>query len=113
MTKPPLIIYVDIDDTLVRSVGTKRIPIPAAVRHVCELKRQGAKLYCWSSGRADYARQSAQELSIADCFTAFLPKPQVLLDDQDLSEWRGLVQVHPAGCEANSVEDYQRRREDA
>lgn len=113
MTRPPLIIYVDIDDTLVRSVGTKRIPVPAVLRHVRALKQQGAELYAWSSGGADYARRSAEELGVADCFAAFLPKPQALLDDQDIGAWRGLLQVHPAGCEGRSVEDYRRSREAA
>ncbi len=72
---PPTVVYVDVDDTLVRSVGTKRIPIPAAVRHVRALFEQGAELYCWSSGGADYARQSAEECDIADCFRAFPPGP--------------------------------------
>ena len=107
----PLVVYVDVDDTLVRSVGTKRIPIPAVVQHVRDLKAQGAELFCWSSGGADYARQSADELGIADCFSAFLPKPQVLIDDQETGAWRGLLVVHPAtaASEAASVEEYRRR----
>jgi len=100
-----------VDDTLVRSVGTSRVPIPAVVRHVRSLFEQGAELYGWSSGGAEYARRSAEELGIADCFTAFLPKPQVVLDDQNISEWRGLLQVHPTGCEGRSVDDYRRRRD--
>jgi phosphoserine phosphatase len=108
-TLPLLTVYVDVDDTLVRSVGTKRIPIPAAVRHVRDLKQQGAELYCWSSGGAEYARRSAEELGVADCFTAFLPKPQVLLDDQEIGEWRRFLVVHPAGSEGQSVEEYKRR----
>lgn len=110
MAESPLVVYVDIDDTLVRTAGSKRIPIPAAVRHVRALKEQGAELYGWSSGGAEYVRQSAEELGIADCFVAFLPKPHVLLDDQDVSAWRGLLQVHPSGCEGGSVEEYRRRR---
>ena len=42
----PICIYVDVDDTLVRSVGSKRIPIPSVIRHVGELHREGAILYC-------------------------------------------------------------------
>jgi len=109
---PPqrLVIYVDIDDTLVRTYGTKRIPMPAAVRHVRELKAHGgADLYCWSSGGAEYARRSAEELGLADCFTSFLPKPQVLLDDQEMTEWRQLIVIHPAGSEGRTVEDYRER----
>ena len=108
-TLPTLIVYVDVDDTLIRSVGIKQIPIPGVVRHVRELKQQGADLYCWSSGGAEYARRSAEELGISDCFIAFLPKPQVMLDDQETGEWRRFLVVHPAGVEGQSVEEYKRR----
>ena len=83
-----LIVYVDVDDTFVRSAGTKRIPIKSAIDHVRQLYEVGAILYCWSSGGGEYAKSSAQEFGIADCFTAFLPKPNVLLDDQPVADWR-------------------------
>lgn len=105
----PLVVYVDIDDTLVRNYGTKRIPIPPAIEHVRALKEQGAVLYCWSSGGAEYAQTSAQELGIAHCFVAFLPKPHVLLDDQHITEWRRLLHVHPSASGGQTVEGYQRR----
>ncbi len=92
---PPLYVYVDVDDTFVRSVGTKRIPIPAVIKHIRQLKRAGAVLYCWSSGGAVYAQHRAEEVEIADCFVAFLPKPHVVLDDQPMQEWRYLTYVHP------------------
>jgi hypothetical protein len=105
----PLIVFVDIDDTLIRSVGTKRMPIPAAVRHVRELHAQQAVLYCWSSGGADYARESAAEVGLEDCFVGFLPKPDVLLDDQAVGEWRRLLNVHPTECSGQSVDTYRQR----
>ncbi len=49
------VIYVDVDETFVRSVGTKRIPMTSVIKHILQLKEQGAVLYCWSSGGADYA----------------------------------------------------------
>lgn len=100
-------IYVDVDDTFVRTYGTKRIAILGVIRHIRDLFEQGAALYCWSSGGAAYARQSAQEFGIADCFQAFLPKPQALLDDQEITEWRRLRQVHPNTCHRLTVEDYR------
>lgn len=103
--------YVDVDDTLVRSVGTKRIPIPAVVRHVRELYDAGAELYCWSSGGADYARESAHALGVGGCFRAFLPKPHVLLDDQEPNEWLRLLTVHPATVDGASIKEYERRLE--
>lgn len=89
------IIFIDVDDTFVRSIGTKRIPMPNTIRHIRQLKDEGATLYCWSSGGADYARQSADEFGIADCFEAFLPKPHFLIDDQEPRDWRGFSVVHP------------------
>ncbi len=99
MTDPkPSIVYVDVDDTLVRSVGNKRIPMPRVVERVRSLNQGGAILYLWSSGGADYARQSAQELGIADLFAGFLPKPTIIIDDQPVTEWRYCEHMLPMSC---------------
>jgi hypothetical protein len=106
-TPPPIIfVYVDVDDTLVREMGGKRIPIVSVIRHVRELHAEGAVLYCWSAGGAEYAQKSAQEFGVADCFTAFLPKPNILIDDQSPTEWPRCVLVHPANCSGRSLRDY-------
>jgi len=105
----PLHVFVDVDDTLVRSVGSKRIPMPAVIQHVRELHAQGAILYCWSAGGAEYARQSAEEFGLAGCFTAVLPKPNIFIDDQSAREWPRSILVHPASCSGNSLEDYRRQ----
>ena len=105
-----VIIYVDVDDTFVRSHGTKHMPMPAVIRYIRDLHQQGAALYCWSSGGADYARESAEEFGLFDCFMAFLPKPDVLLDDQNVADWRRLRQVHPNECEA-LVDDLREEKE--
>ncbi len=89
------IIYVDVDDTLVRSVGTKRIPMPSVIAHVRHLKAGGHTIYLWSSGGAEYARNSAEALGIADCFAGFLPKPNVMIDDQPVHEWRDCRHLYP------------------
>jgi hydroxymethylpyrimidine pyrophosphatase-like HAD family hydrolase len=92
------IIFVDVDDTLVRSAGTKRIPMPSVVERVRALHREGAALYLWSSGGAEYARASAIELGIESCFVAFLPKPDVYVDDQPVQEWRYCQHVLPGNA---------------
>ncbi|ULH16470.1 hypothetical protein MF271_07785 [Deinococcus sp. KNUC1210] len=104
---PVLVVYVDVDETLIRNYGRSRIPMPAAIRHVRALFQQGAHLYCWSSGGAEYARASAEECELADCFRAFLPKPQVLIDTAPMSLWPFLLCVHPNACEGQTVSDYQ------
>ena len=78
----PRVIYIDVDDTLIRSVGTKQIPMPASVNYVRRMQAAGHILYCWSQGGSDYARDVAISLEIAQCFAAFLPKPDVCLDDR-------------------------------
>jgi hypothetical protein len=100
-----LCIYVDVDDTLVRSAGSKRIPIPTVIRHVAELHRDGALLYCWSSGGADYAQQSAEEFGIAHYFAGFLPKPHILIDDQLVVEWPQFLHVHPSST--RTLDEYR------
>jgi phosphoserine phosphatase len=108
MSSQPQIIYIDIDDTLIRSFGSKRIPMTDMVELVPKLKAHGATLYCWSSGGAAYARSSAEELGIADCFIAFLPKPQLLIDDVAIGEWK-LGQLHPNECRALTVPELLER----
>ena len=92
---PKRVIFVDVDDTLVRSFGNKRIPIKAVVDKVKALHAAGYPIYCWSSGGSEYCRSSADELGIEHCFVAFLPKPQILVDDQHPSDWRRLEWLHP------------------
>lgn len=89
------VVYFDVDDTLVRSAGTKRVPIPAVVERVRSLHARGITLYLWSSGGDDYARSTAAELGIAHCFAGFLPKPTHIVDDQHITQWRDLMHVHP------------------
>ena len=88
-------VFVDVDDTLIRTVGNKRIPIPKVVTQVRKLSEQGHTLVCWSSGGAEYAREVASELGIEGCFSHFLAKPQLTIDDQEPSEWKYLSVVHP------------------
>jgi len=101
-----LIVFVDVDDTLVRTVGTKRIPMVSTIEHVRRLKAEGVQLFCWSAGGADYAREVAIDFHLADCFIAFLPKPHVMIDDQPPVEWSRTRLIHPASCTGHSATNY-------
>ena len=103
---PRLVAYVDVDDTLVRSFGSKRIPMTEMVNHVRALSRGGVVLYAWSSGGGEYARESARELGLEACFAAFLPKPNVIIDDQAPADWRRLVHVHPGEACSKTIGEY-------
>jgi hydroxymethylpyrimidine pyrophosphatase-like HAD family hydrolase len=89
------IVYIDVDDTLIRSTGTKRIPMVSVVKRVAQLHQEGMGLYLWSSGGAEYARSTAAELGIEHCFIGFLPKPDAYIDDQSVAEWRYCKHVLP------------------
>ena len=89
------IVFVDVEDPLVRSAESKRIAITSVGEWVAALKQAGATMCCWSTGRADYAREVARELGLEHCFVAFLPKPTIMLDDQPPAEWRLCRHVHP------------------
>lgn len=93
------VVFVDVDDTLIRSVGNKRIPMPAVVARVRQMHADGMALYLWSSGGADYARASAVELGLEDCFMAFLPKPDTYLDDQAVEDWRFCRHILPGNAD--------------
>lgn len=105
--KKPFYIYVDVDETFLRNYGTKQIPIPSVIEHIKALKDEGAILYCWSSGGAEYARASAQKFGIALCFEGFLPKPHVAIDDMPFDTWNNLLQVHPNICPKHSIVSYK------
>jgi len=105
-TKSRLVVYVDVDDTLVRSAGSKRMPIPNMVKHVKALASANAELYCWSTAGANYARATAIELGVEGCFVAFLPKPNIVIDDQELTEWKRFSVVHPLGAD-KTYEQYE------
>jgi phosphoserine phosphatase len=109
---PSTVIYVDIDDTLVRSFGSKRIPMTDMVALIPKLKEHGATLFCWSSGGSAYAQRSAAELGIAECFTAFLPKPQMLIDDVSIHDWK-LTELHPNECRSMTPAELLDRRSPA
>ena len=105
-TKLRLCVYVDVDDTLVRSAGTKRMPIPAVIANVKKLAASGAELYCWSTAGAEYALSTARELGIEACFVAFLTKPNILIDDQEIGSWKRFKIVHPLSVGGQSAETY-------
>lgn len=104
----PLVVYVDVDDTLIRSFGSKRIAMSLMVERVRRLHAEGAELYCWSSGGGEYARESAREVGLEECFLAFLPKPKALIDDVLVEKWR-LVELHPNEAATVSAEELRVR----
>ena len=38
-------------------------------------------MFLWSTGGGDYAESVARRLGIHECFGAFLPKPDIAIDD--------------------------------
>jgi hypothetical protein len=99
-----LCIFVDVDGTLIRFQGGTSRPDGDLVLRARQWKSEGALLYCWSSRGADYAQKIARQLQIEDCFSAFLCKPHVLVDDQSLNDWPCLVHLYPAQVGNHSLD---------
>ena len=57
---------------------------------------------------AAYARQAAETCGVTHCFQAFLPKPQVIVDDQQPKAWRKILHVHPSQCSSQTTVDEYR-----
>ena len=104
----PRVVFVDVDDTMLRSAGPKQIPMSETVRLVKELHEHGVVLYLWSSGGADYARESARKLGVEMCFVGFLPKPHGLIDDVDLKDWK-IRQFHPTEVVSVTADEFLER----
>jgi len=102
-----LVIYVDVEGTLINSVGNKRLPIQAVIKHVQELYEHGATLYCWSSAGADFAQKTATDIGLESYFQAFLTKPNVLIDDVSITSWYRLLEIHPSKCATKTLYDYE------
>jgi hypothetical protein len=100
-------IYLDAEDTLVSGPATLGIPRERVVGRVRELARKGAGLYLWSRHGVEHARKVAAELGLEDCFQAFLPKPEVLIDAQALEDWR-VSEIHSAAFNSVRLEDILR-----
>ena len=101
MQRNECVIFIDVDDTLMRSFGSKQIPILNTIQYVRDMFRAGNLLYCWSRGGAQYSRDIATKLGIADCFVGFLPKPDVIVDDRLEQVLDHCEFIHPSNAVAD------------
>ncbi len=99
-------IYLDAEDTLV-PVTTDTRNRERMVARVRELARKGAGLYLWSRNGPEHARRVAAELGLEDCFRAFLPKPEVLIDSEALEDWT-ISEIPSAAFNSVRLEDILR-----
>ena len=97
------IIYVDVDDTIMRSFGSKRIQMPLVITEIKKLYDMGHTLYCWSSGGKAYAKESDIFLEIDYCFVDFLPKPKIMIDDMSFNKWDYLEHILPLNLNADKL----------
>ena len=81
-------VYVDVDLTLIDELGRL---LPDAVEGLLTLREAGCTLFLWSTCGADYCREVAGKYEITPLFEAFLPKPDIYIDDMPSTVFRGLV----------------------
>jgi hypothetical protein len=81
-------VFVDVDLTMVDHAG---VLLPGAVDAIKTLHQAGCHLFLWSTGGRDYCKQTAERAGIADLFEAFLPKPDIYIDDMPSTIFNGLL----------------------
>ena len=81
-------VYVDVDLTVVDHVGQL---LPQAVEGLLTLREAGCRLFLWSTCGADYCRQIAERYEMTPLFDAFLPKPDIYIDDMPATVLNGLM----------------------
>jgi len=87
--------FIDVDGTLERKVFGFEVPLKGVVEAVRLLKKDGARLYLWSTGGPSHAEKAAREAGIADLFEGFLPKPHVYVDDKPVRSWKDCERWKP------------------
>jgi len=88
-------VFVDVDDTLVRSVGSKIIPLPKVIDKVRLLAARGYRIFVWSSGGATYSERISKDLGIAGIVSGYFCKPAFVIDDQPVENWPATRMIHP------------------
>ena len=53
----------------------------------------------------EYAKSIAESLEIDHCFLGFLTKPDVMIDDQECSDWKYLKHLYPSNAHGKSMRD--------
>ena len=71
-------IFVDVDLTVIDELGRL---LPNAIEGLLTLREAGCKLFLWSTCGAEYCREVAERYEITPLFEAFLPKPDIYIDD--------------------------------
>jgi hypothetical protein len=81
-------IFVDVDLTL---VDAQQLIRPCAAEAMQHLYDAGCHLFLWSTGGGAYCRQIAERYALAHLFEAFLPKPDIYIDDMPATIFNGLL----------------------
>jgi hypothetical protein len=100
-------IYVDVDLTLIDELGRL---LPSAVEGLLTLREAGCRLFLWSTCGADYCRDVATKYELLPLFDAFLPKPDIYIDDMPSTIFRSLVYDVNSGKDWQQVADEIKRK---
>lgn len=90
-----MIVYVDVDDTLVRWCGSKCIPRVSVIDKIKQRAKDGDRLFLWSRAGDEAAARVAEELGITELFEAILPKPEHIIDDEPFADWKFCSYEYP------------------
>jgi hypothetical protein len=81
-------VFVDVDLTLVDHDGAL---LPGAADAMRWLHDGGCHLFLWSTGGCQYCREVAHRYGLTELFEAFLPKPDIFIDDMPSTIFNGML----------------------
>ena len=90
-----IFIYVDVDNTLVRTVRGTELPIPKVVRHIKKLHHEGALLYCSVTVARTMLAKPHNVWESMRVSLVFSESPKFSSTMNELEEWPCVVDVHP------------------
>ena len=71
-------IFIDVDYTLVDHLGRL---MPGVADGLRLLRESGCTIYLWSTGGRAYCQEVAARHGVTELFEAFLPKPDIIIDE--------------------------------
>ena len=92
-------VFVDVDDTLIRSVGSKIIPNTRVIEKVRMLHQKGMTIIVWSTAGSEYAKRISENIGISEIISFYFTKPQYIIDDQEIDKWLNTKVIHPLQIE--------------
>lgn len=88
--KAPIVVMVDVDETLVLWEGTEYKPNFKVIEQLIRHKDRGHYVIVWSAGGVEWAARVVKELNLEHNVDVVMNKPAFMWDDKNPLDWTRL-----------------------